>query len=341
MHVVTATPQRNACLLRLLEENAMHGDIDLVMTRRPEYFSPLNNFGIEHSALALEGDRAVGMCRLTEHAGFANGEQHQLGYLGGLRISLSHRHRIRVLRAGFQHLRQLNSPERCYTSIASDNHRALRLLERGVAGLPAYRFLGDMHSLAISRRRGKRHHLWRIMPAERYDEAIDCYHRSARRRQLAPALNVDWLRDSGATVLGCGGNNSLDACAVLWDQQAYKQVFVARYSLRAALLRPLYNGYAMAAGRVSLPAAGQTLDQSFLAFLAADDEKQLPALIEDALTWCSTRIMTLGIPAGFPGGERLINRTRAMVYHTRLYGVDLSAQPEWDNRIVWPEIALL
>lgn len=341
MRVVTATPERDASLLQLLEENAMHGDIDLVITRRPHYFSSQYDFGVAHSALALEGERAVGMCRLTEHAGFANGERQHLGYLGGLRITPSHRHRIRVLRAGFQHLRQLPPPTRCYTSIATDNRSALRLLERGVAGLPEYRYLGEMCSLAMSRRRGRRHNLWRITPAEHYDDVVEYYHRSASRRQLAPVLNAQWLRHCGATVLGCGDGNSLNACAILWDQQAFKQVLIARYSRRACLLRPLYNGYARVTGRVTLPAAGQTLDQSFLAFFAADDEAQLTTLVEDALTWSTTRIMTLGLPADLPGTEKLINDARAMVYRTRLYGVDLIAQPKWDNRIVWPEIALL
>ncbi|CBG88838.1 N-acetyltransferase [Citrobacter rodentium] len=341
MQVVTATPERDACLLRLLEENAMQGDIDLVMTRRPTYFSPQSEFGVAHTALALEEARAVGMCRLTEHAGFANGEPQKLGYLGSLRIIPDHRHRIRVLKAGFQYLRQLPPPTRCYTSIAADNHSALRLLERGVAGLPEYRYLGEMCSLAISHRRGRQHNLWRIMPAERYHAVAEYYRRRAVQRQLAPEVDADWLLNSGATVLGYGDVNSLKACAVLWNQQAFKQVLVAGYSSRTRLLRPLYNGYARVTGRVTLPATGQTLDQSFLAFFAADDDAPLLALIEDALVLSSTPIVTLGLPAALPGVRKLIKDTRATVYRTRLYGVDLIARPEWDNRIVWPEIALL
>ena len=160
-------------------------------------------------------------------------------------------------------------------------------------------------------------------------------------RQLAPTLSTDWLRGSGATVLGCDGNHALKGCAVLWDQQAFKQVFVAQYSRRVALLRQLYNGYAKATGRIALPAVGQTLDQSFLAFLAAEDEDQLTALIEDALHWCPTLILTGGSPARLPGIDRLIHTPRATVYRPRLYGVDLLLPTEWDNRIVWPEVALL
>ena len=38
MRVIAATHEHGARLLGLLEENAMLGDIDLVMTRRPDYF---------------------------------------------------------------------------------------------------------------------------------------------------------------------------------------------------------------------------------------------------------------------------------------------------------------
>lgn len=341
MHVVAAAPERDADLLRLLEENAMSGDVNLVMTRRPRYFSPRHDFGIERSALALDGERAVGMCRLTEHAGFANGRPQALGYLGGLRISPDYRHRVRVLKAGFDYLRKLSPPDHCYTSIATDNRPALRLLERGIHGLPAYRPLGEMCTLAISRRQGKHRRLWRTVQQESYADVIECYRRSARQRQLAPVLDASWLRASGVTVLGRYDGGTLIACAALWNQQAFKQALAARYSLRARLLRPFYNGYAMATGRVPLPKAGQALDQSFLAFFAADDGDMTAELIEDALTHCPTRIMTLGLPASAPDVKTLIDRTRASVYRTRLYGVDLSSSPEWDDRVVWPEVALL
>lgn len=341
MRIVAATPERDADLLRLLEENAMSGDVSLVMTRRPRYFSPEHDFGIERSALALEGERAVGMCRLTEHAGFANGKAQALGYLGGLRISPNYRHRVRVLQAGFDYLRQLSPPDYCYTSIATDNRTALRLLERGIPGLPAYRPLGEMCTLAISRKRGKRRGLWRMMPQESYADVVECYRRNARLRQLAPVLDAGWLHSSGATVLGYYDGQTLSACAALWNQQAFKQVLASRYSLRARLLRPFYNGYAMATGRVPLPKAGQALDQSFLAFFAADDGDMTTDLIMDALPLCPTRIMTLGLPAAEPSVKKLTARTRAAVYRTRLYGVDLSSSPEWDNRTVWPEVALL
>ena len=211
MRIVAATPERGVDLLRLLEENAMRGDIGLVMTRRPDYFLTQDDFGHEATALALDGDRAVGLCRLTRHQGFANGMSQTLGYLGGLRVARGYRHRIRLVKMGFHYLRQLAPPARCYTSIATDNLPALRLLERGLPGLPRYRPLGDMCTLAIARSRAKRRRLWRVMPPERYGEVAAFYNRSARARQLAPMLEADWLRQAPVTVLGCERGGSLSA----------------------------------------------------------------------------------------------------------------------------------
>ncbi|WP_435956051.1 N-acetyltransferase [Dryocola sp. BD626] len=341
MEVISATAKDNASLLQLLEENAMSGNIDLVLTRRPDFFSLQHNFGEEHPVIALEGSRAVGMCQLTKHAGFANGEPQPLGYLGSLRVTPCYRHRIRVLKAGFDFLHQFSPPEHCYTSIAADNSAARRLLERGVAGLPGYQPLGEMLTLAMNRKRGKHHGLWRILPEDAYPKVVDFYNRIAASRQLAPRLSVQWLHLSGVPVLGFSDAQGMRACAVLWNQQAFKQVIAMRYSPCLHALRPLWNAYAALKGLMPLPKIGQPLDQSFLAFFACDDNEKMSFLIEDALTLCTTRVMTLGLPAEDASTTELIARTRPMIYRTCLYGVNLTSHPVWDTRPVWPEVALL
>lgn len=341
MRVVAAEPVHSASLLRLLEENAMRGDIDLVMTRRPGFFNAQRSVGTEYPVIALEGERAVGMCVLTKHMGFANGELQRLGYLGSLRISSGYRHRVRILKAGFDALHQFSPPERCYTSIAADNIVARRLLERGIDGLPRYQRLGEMLTLVISRRRGKRRGLWRVLSPQDYPQVVDFYSRHAQSRQLAPSLCAKWLSHSGLPVLGYHDDQGLHACAVLWDQHTFKQVLATGYSRRMRVLRPLWNSYAALSGRVQLPQPGLPLEQSILAWFACDDAACIAELIEDALSFCPTKVMTLGLPAEHPSIAVLIARNRPIVYRTCLYGVNLSATPSWDPRTVWPEVALL
>lgn len=46
--------------------------------------------------------------------------------------------------------------------------------------------------------------------------------------------------------------------------------------------------------------------------------------------------MTLGLPATLPCMAKLVARTRPMVYRTCLYGVNLTNNPVWDKRTIWP-----
>lgn len=341
MRVMAATAEHNAYLLQLLEENAMCGDIDVVMTRRPNYFFAPHRFGDEYPVIAFDGVQPIGMCQLTQHLGFANGKLQPLGYLGGLRVVTNYRHRIRLLKAGFDYLRQLAPPEHCYTSIAADNTTARRILERGVDGLPSYQLLGEMQTLAISRRQAKPRGLWRLMAPQQYPQVADFYNRLAIERQLAPQLSAQWLASVGLPVLGFEDAQGLHACAVLWNQQAFKQVLVKRYSRRMEVLRWLWNGYATLTGRICLPQMGQAIDQSFLAYFACDNSERVADLVVDALRLCATPVMTLGLPATAPFTATLIAQTRPRVYRTCLYGVKLVGQPTWESRMVWPEVALL
>ncbi len=341
IEVIDATTEHIADLLRLLEDNAMQGDWELVMTRRPSYFSPRDDFGEIYPALARDGDTLVGMCQLSIQSGWVNGEEARMGYLGSLRIVPKYRNHLKVLQAGFSYLRQLPTPDHCYTSIAENNLLARRLLERGVEGLPLYRFLSSMSTLAISKSRGKDRGLWKVVPPEDYTDVIRFFAQESASRQLAPALNLKAMQQTGITVLGSYQNGQLVACGMLWDQRAFKQVIVAGYSGRMKMLRPLYNAFAGMTRRPQMPAAGEVVPQSFLSFLACTDDTKLPDLIEEALLHCTTPVMTVGLPSGHICTNDVIKRTGASVYRTRIYGVDLTAAPQWDGRIVWPEIALL
>src|SRR5262249_1170432 len=95
---------------------------------------------------------AIGMCERTVREVFVDGERRLIPYLGSLRIAPSHRHRIRILKGGFDLLRlsALDSPTVPYslTSIGAQNRVALRLLGAGIAGMPTYRRVGSLSTFA-------------------------------------------------------------------------------------------------------------------------------------------------------------------------------------------------
>lgn len=342
MHFQTALPEHSSLLLQLLEENAMQGTIDMVMTRRPDYFSNLHYFGTEYPVLAEEHNRVVGMCQLTKHNGFINGQLQPLGYLNSLRVSHHYRNRIRVLISGFDYLKQhLSPPPYCYTSIASDNLTARKLLEKEHTGLPRYSPLGELSTLAISTQRGRYLGLWQNQTVEQYQEVVEFYHRQAIGYQLSPQLSVEWLINSGLPVWGYRVNGELRACAVLWNQQTFKQVMALDYHSIWRTLKPIYNGYASLMKRVALPAKQQALDQSFLAFFAIADHQDMLSLIDDALSRCTTNVLTFGVACSHPMLNAVIKRFRPLSYKTCLYGVDLVASPVWSQQAIAPEAAIL
>lgn len=337
-----ATAEHNSDLLRLLEENAMQGAAQMVMTRRPHYFANQHYFGAEHPVLAQQDGRAVGMSQLTKHQGFVNGQLTELGYLNSLRVGRHYRHRIRILKAGYEYIKQhLTPPEFCYTSIASENKTARSLLEKGNIGLPRYHLLGELSTLAISSKRRRHANLWQRISVADYPSVVDFYNHQAAGYQLSPSLSVGWLQQAGLPVIGYYRDRQLCGCAVIWNQQQFKQVIAVRYSLAARIFRPFYNSYAGVANRVKLPAINSVLDQSFLAFFAASDNNDVIPLIYDALAHCQSSVMTLGLSATHPLLAEVTQRFSPLIYQTCLYGVDLGKPACWDRRGISPEAAIL
>jgi hypothetical protein len=81
-----------------------------------------------------------------------------IGYLSNLRLLEAHRNRGLVAR-GYRYFRELHRDRRAslyLTTIAAGNETAIRLLTSGRAGLPAYHYAGNYHTLAIPASRRNR-----------------------------------------------------------------------------------------------------------------------------------------------------------------------------------------
>src|SRR5258708_2551426 len=139
---------------RLLPLNPNPGELTLTLEREPDYFLGSRLPGVleDQTILALEGDRVVciGGCSVRER--YINGRRQRVGYLGGLRLDHSVRGRFDIVRRGYKFFAEIAQdppPEYYFTSITSDNLRSIRLLERGLPGMPSYRFLSEFVTLLI------------------------------------------------------------------------------------------------------------------------------------------------------------------------------------------------
>jgi ribosomal protein S18 acetylase RimI-like enzyme len=333
-------------LRAMLRANAMPSWVTMSTEREPSFLGSLNRFGNERVVIARDGEAAVGMYLCAEHPVHINGRPERFGYLGGLRVNPAYRHRRRVLREGYASIRSLSGvtkPDTWYTSVATENTSARRLLEAGLRDLPAYVAQGELVTLAISRARGKRLGLWRRPDTGEIEPLCDMYNASAARFQLSPELTPLRIKNTRADFFIHDVAGEPRACMALWDQQAYKQIVARAYREPLSTLLPLYNLWARLARRVVLPNLNQALDQAFLAFFApgTDDIGETIALIRDALALSSCAVVTLGLHAAHPALPELLRACRPVVYRTIVYAVCFAQPPHWDGRPVQPEIAIL
>jgi hypothetical protein len=350
-----ATPTDDVTLRGLLRNIGMPTWVELAVSREPSFFSGSDHLGEEWAVIAeqepVRGARAgaevVGMYTAAMHNVHVGGRAERVGYLGGLRVVPRHRRRIRHLREGFASIPRL-APSRgtlpwWFTVISADNVPARRLLESGVRGLPTYHPLGDYVSCALATARGRAHGLWRRCEVADVDRLVDFHSRNSARVDLSPVLTGADVRRIGLeSFLIHESGSQIAAVAALWDQQAFKQIIAARYRPPVSRLIPFYNCYARVARRIPLPAAGNALEQTFIAFFAMDStaEGNTSALIEDLLFRCRTPVASIGLASTSPL-TAVLNRFRPLRYPARIYALSFdSPRPNLDFP-VQPEVALL
>lgn len=365
-----AEPQDDGALRRLLREHAMDSWVQLSLEREPDYFAAEALMGEPLSVIAQTFDRKsgktgqeVGMYHCERVQVNLNGKGTTLGYLGALRVTGSFRNRLRILRHGFESIPVLlnkHCPPFFFTSIATENNRARRLLEAGLSALPRYRLAGEIQTLAIAchpplRQRAAVAIKGKLQTArvEDVEEICDFYNRQALHFQFSPVLTRDWLqRLDGRNGLhiedfillrehGC-----LKAVLALWDQRGIKQTVACGYRFPLNHLRPLYNQWARLWGRVTLPPVGGELAQVYLAFAALDklDIDQVQALLYELLARVRQRgakVLVWGLNAENPQLPRLKRQFHPAVYCTRIDTVSFGNAPKLDPLPVQPEVALL
>jgi hypothetical protein len=360
--VELATPADEPLLRRLLRDNAMAGAISLSLEREPDFALAAAVEGDRHVAVVARDPRGrpMALATRTVRTAFVDGVAARIGYLGQLRLGAPLRGSLRALRAGFSLLRARRGADELpfdFTSIVSDNAPARRLLEAGLEGLPAYRPIGELVTLAFATSRAARRRaaLARGAP-ERLDEIAAFLRAEGARRQLAPCptagdlaspARARSLAPSDFLLVEDGGR--IAGCAAVWDQRAFKQAVVRAYSPALAALRPLLAVAGPAFGLPRLPPVGTALASGFLAFLAVagDAAAAFDALLDAALADARDRgleLLVLGLAAGHPllGAAR---RRPHRAYRSTLYAVHLSegadAAPALAGRLLGPEVATL
>jgi len=358
----------DAEIRRLLRDNPMPGRISLSLEREPNCFADADLPGeTERTVVARDGGRlvCVGCCTIRQH--YVNGAPRRVGYLGGLRLDARYAGRFDILRRGYEFFRELQAEAPAdfyFTSIASDNERARKLLEYGLPGMPLYDFIGNFvtvlfpvhgktRSKAALDSRPIDQRLQTFGPAK---ELVSCLNESNRAYQFAPCWSPDELIAlsslglQAADFYAVRNGQRLAACAALWDQRNFKQTVIRGYAPWVGFARPIFNSFARITNRPQLPVVGETLAKGYISHLAGGTEEtgSLIALLTELRSVAARRgiaLLTLGFDAKDPRLALVRKTFRCREYQSRLYVVRWpgigGAAGELDDRCLGPEVALL
>ena len=357
-----AVPDDDAAIRRLLRENPTAGAISLSFEREPGYFIGGAVAGAtDVTILAYEHGNLLGMGRRTTRDAYLEGAVRRVAYLSELRLDHTAANRVALLRGGYNcfHELQVATPaDFTLTSIAADNHRALRLLERGLPGFPTYTSLSEYVTLVIPVPRRPAPGTLAIIPAalSHLPDLVALLNSHGSCHSLAPAWTAERLQALSAHGLHLNHfalayrNSHLVAATALWDQRAFRQTVIRCYEPSLAAARPVLNFLAQLFGTPRLPAVGSTLAHACLSplALAAGEDGLLPDLVAAVLPVARARnleYLTLGLVATDPRLPLLEKRFRPRRYLSRLYRVTWPDDPHparpFPAVALWPEVALL
>jgi hypothetical protein len=336
-----AVREDEPAIQRLLRRTPLAGDIALSLEREPS-LSLANAVASERTQILVgrsevNGDVVAMGVRSVMHW-YINGAPGRIGYLGQLRVDPGYRARPRLLAQGYAKLRELHEADGCTpiyaTTIVADNMPARRILESAAAGMPRYRHIDDLVTLAIGTRSPSPPlpgiEIADATPAD-LDQIVQCLARYGSCHQLTPVWSRAALMDKGRmrdltvddfTLARRDGR--VVGCLALWDQRKFKQTVVRGYSWRLACARPVANALSRWLGSPPLPPVGAQLDMAYVSHIAVDgdDPKVLEALLRRTLARAAARgiaLASLGLSRRNPMLESTARCFRARRYHSRIY----------------------
>jgi len=356
-----ATHEDDEQLRKLLRDNAMDGWVKMSLEREPSYFAGHNLMGKTETIIAHKDNDTldtIGMYSCSFMKQHINGYTQEVGYLAGLRVNPLYRNKLRIVRQGYKSIHPLithsDNPPIWVTSIAKENRRARRLLEAGLKGMPHYKHIGELDTLAFSSRLGRSYGLLQQATADDIPTLVAFYNRNVAKYQFSPVLEEQWLQQlDGKHGLQLSDfylfkeNQTIIGCIALWDQRAFKQVIAQAYRFPANLLRSPYNAWAKLTRRITLPKSGHDLASIYLAFAVfPNDSKQAICMLKEALYHAQSKrasAAVLSLSPQHPLHEAFTNKFIPMRYTTCIENVVLTGEPHHpiNNTPVQPEAALL
>ena len=276
VHVREAVQDDDAALRAIAAACPMEGDLTLRITRDPDFFLLNQLEGSQWRLGVAEVDGRVVACVMgAERSAYVHGVEQRTMYAGDLKVIPAMRGTgvaDALIRWVMAALLDMGGPDSPILLTVLAGNRAMERRTSGRGTTPGVARFATIRAFSIPLlfpRAFKESGLRISMATPRdIEEMMELWRRVAPTRQLAPALTTktfaSWIAsapglDISSYRLARDASGRLVGFMAWWDQVAFKQSRVLRYSPRLRVARTLLNGVAAVTRGTPLPDAGELL----------------------------------------------------------------------------------
>ena len=361
-YIKSAESEDEAVIRKLLRDAPMQGAVHVSLQREPDANLAAAVEGRKHHTILVKNsddEHVLGMGSRSVRPLYVDGEVRSVGYLGQLRVNPG-RMGVRRLVAGYSAIAQTHSSDELaydITSIIEDNTMAVRMLERGLSGMPHYRRLTRLTTflIPVSSRIVHIQNDVHIAGADDLGGIVSCLQEYLSRYQFSPDWDEQTIQDGSCCnnlsvndFLIIRDRGKISSCLAIWDQKVFKQVIIDGYSRSLSIVRPLLNLLLSVLRKPQLPKAPCELNMAYLSHMAIRDDKpeEFIDLIRMARQVAFKRgidYLVIGLTCAHPLHKIMSSTFPSYEYVSNLYSVhwDRSNPDVLNGRIPHVEVAVL
>lgn len=297
-----ATPDDNPALQALFGVPQPSSGLMMAFERAPDYFASAAVMYHQPELLVVtrrQDNKLAAAVNMGVRRMYLNGQPEMLRYGADMRIDPDFQGG-RVLLYVNRAVKDVIRDSWYLSVILEDNQRSRGSLEGGRAGLPDYRLVGRITTYTVTRCHTRPQ---KLLPAVRRAtvddiEAMNRFVASmANQYQFLPCYDFNGLLTGDPFFQGLSiddflviaEDEGIRGLVGVWNQKAFKQTRVVKYSRTLSLLRPFWNLWSAWFGGIHLPSRGQAFDYLALhsPLTRVDDLTGFEALLRAA--WKLTR----------------------------------------------------
>lgn len=346
-HFRLADKSDDQAIRELFRSSPMKGNMALSYDLAPSFFSALQAQGYNPHVVVAEKNNSLLACGTAlQRKAYVNGETCEIGYLGGLRIGHGSRSST-ILARGYGFFKEINDTVMkvpfYLSSVAEDNHAAIKILTSGRAGLPSYHELGRYMTFAIpaakiniSRGAGRNLKIVKgsSMPFREILHFLNC---EGRRKQFFPVLTEKDFSSPHGQFNTISHDDFLIACdrrgiigtLALWNQDSFRRIILEGYGGAIKGVKSLSSLISKTGIPDFLPDPGKPISIRMASCILVKDDNQeifsslLNSALEETMR-AGSRFLLVGLPVHDPL-VKCIRTPIKLRYASRIYIVS------WDS----------